>query len=209
MKNIREQLSGLLRIFYSPTSLFEAIREKPYWLLPFIIAAIIRTVRVYVVFSPNRTVVAALLTFLLEGVLPLAIQIVLCTAVFMGLVYAFGARVSVKKLPSVLCHTFFAYTLITVLLSCLVYLIAPSRDGIDVQNPVASNLGFLVSPRTSVPLNYLLSAIDLIVFYHIFLIALGLSIVATKFSFKKALLIVVGCYALYVAIAVGIKAVVA
>jgi hypothetical protein len=208
MKTIREQLSGLPRIFYSPTSLFEALRENPHWLLPFIVAAIIRTVRTYVVYSPNRTVVAALLTFLIEGVLPLAIQIGICTAIFIGLIYAFGGSVSIKKVLSVLCHTFFVYTLITVLLSCLVYLFSPNREHLDIQNPVASNLGFLVSPRQSVPLNFLLSAVDLIVFYHIFLIALGLSIVATKFSFKKALLIVVGCYVLYVAIAAGIKAVV-
>lgn len=209
MKTIQERLIGLLGLVFSPTIIFKAINESPHWVLPLVLAALIRTLRVYIVYSPNRTPVAALLTFLMEGVLPLAIQILACTGAFMGFIYALGGSTSFKKVFSVLSHTFFVYTLITVLLSCLIILLAPDRDQLDLQNPLITNLGFFVSPEKSLALNYLLSSVDLIAFYHIFLIALGLSAVAARISFRKALLMVSLCYALYVAVGVGIKAVVA
>ena len=205
----QQHLWRLPGVFFRPAATFEAVNLDPNWLLPLAAAALLRTARAYAVYQPSRNPLAVFLTYLLEGVLPVLLPVIICTGALLLCTYALKGRASFKGVFSLLSHTFFAYTTVSIVLGVTVLLLAPDAAQLDRQNPVVSHLGFLVSSRESLPLNHLLSSIDAFVFYHLFLIGLGLSRVARGLSFRRALLAAALPWGLYVAVTVGIKALVA
>jgi hypothetical protein len=108
-----------------------------------------------------------------------------------------GGHGTFKKVFSVSCHAFFFSYFVASALMVVVVLLTPDPSDIDVQNPVATNLGFLISRTESPALYSVLSSIDLISFYTIYLLGLGLSVVNRK-PLRSGIIPVVILWAIYV-----------
>ncbi len=131
------------------------------------------------------------------------ILVTLFTAVvFLLLLYLVGGDPTFKKVFSVTNHAFFVYTLITTVLTILVVKLAPDPATLDVRNLVQSNLGFLVNAKEAPVAAAMLSSVDVISFYNLFLLGLGLSVVGHR-PFKTTMGGVIGVWILYVLIKIG------
>jgi hypothetical protein len=113
-----------------------------------------------------------------------------------------GGQATFKKVFSVNSHVFFFSYVVASVLSVVVVLLSPDPAEIDIQNPVATNLGFLVARTESPALYSLLSSIDLVSFYTIYLLGLGLAVVNRK-PVRSMLLTVVVLWVVWVLIKTG------
>lgn len=118
--------------------------------------------------------------------------------IFLMILFLAGGESTFLRVFSVTGHTFFFYYLVYSGLSVVVILLTPDPTQTDLESPVRSNLGFLVSRRENPALYSAASSADLISFYHIYLLALGLSVVSQKTSFRTCLAAVVIPWLLYV-----------
>lgn len=133
---------------------------------------------------------------------PLFIVLAVSVVFWIGLTLA-GGEATFLKLLSVTAHTFFLYYLLFSVLAVLVFLLAETPAELDLQNPVLTNLGPLVDAGRQPIANRLLQAIDILVFYHIYLLGLGLSTTVQSVGRKAATLVVTASYAVYVGIGLG------
>jgi len=195
-------------IFFQPGATFQAIDKNPNWLLPFIITSLVSFARMLIFHNPSTVPFKLVLTFL-TAALPCFIPVLVCSGAFFTTFVLFGAETTFKKVFSLLMHTFFFMTAVNVGINLIVLFVVLDFDMVNQENQSLTNLGFLVSAEDNLALNYLLSSIDVIAFYHLYLIGLGLSIVSQKVSFKLSMGLVATLWALYVAAMVVIKTIVA
>lgn len=134
------------------------------------------------------------------------ILVLICAAIFLVSIYIMGGETTFSKIFSVSAHTFFFYNVIQSGLTLMVVLLVQDPETIDLQNPVYSNPGFAVDRKTSPALYVLASSVDIIAFYHMYLLALGFFTVSQKISWPASLGIVVVLWILYVASKTGLMA---
>ena len=127
--------------------------------------------------------------------------------VLMGALYLVGSETSFTKVFSVCAHIFFFYYLLYSTLSCIVFVFASDPGAIDLANPLYSNLGFAVSREESPALYHVASSLDLISFYQLYLLSLGLWTVSRKTSLRTIAATVVVLWILWVAARAGIAVV--
>lgn len=136
------------------------------------------------------------------------IVVVLATAGMLTLlIYLLGSELPFLRTLSVVAHTSFFYYTVMAAMTVAVFLLSPNPESINLNNPVSSNPGMLVDPRESPVLFRLLSSLDLIVFYDLYLMALGISTLAERISLKAGLAMAFLLYGLYVGIAAGFAAI--
>jgi hypothetical protein len=204
----RGALWRLQAVFFRPGSAFTDIDRKPTWAQPLLAAGLVCEAEMYVFYSPKHTPFGFLASFLLAAI-PVLLSVTVSAGCFWLALCIKGGETSFKKVFAVFAHSFFMYTVITKVLTAAVFFSSSDPSRIDPRNVVASNPGFLVSSKDHLALEFLLSSFDLVVFYHLFIITLGLSIVTRRISFKSAMWLTIAIYALYVGIEVAIKAAVA
>jgi hypothetical protein len=109
--------------------------------------------------------------------------------------FVFSAEAQYKTMLAVTAYSFMPGIVNAILATVIVFLKQPSD--IDVQNVVASNLGFLVDADAHKALHRLASSMDLFSFWQLALLGIGIA-AATRFSFKKGLTIALIPWALWV-----------
>jgi hypothetical protein len=130
------------------------------------------------------------------------IMMVALAGILMLMVYLAGSETSFLKMLGVTSHALFFMGLVGGVLMILVILLAPDPQDIDIQNPLYTNLGHLVDARESPILNRLLSSVDIITLYVIYLLGLGVSKVSSRMSVGKGVFLVAVPWLVYVGIAV-------
>jgi hypothetical protein len=123
------------------------------------------------------------------------------------MVYLAGTETSFKKLLGVTAYTYFLYYVVSTVLVTVVFLVATDPRTIDIQNPIASNLGHLVDAGQSPVLHRLASSFDLITFYVLYLLGLGTATVSGKMKVGTGIGLVGTLYGLYVLLAIGWRAI--
>lgn len=132
--------------------------------------------------------------------------VLVCASLFMLGLYLMAGEAKFAKVFSVNAHTFFFYYVVYSGLSLIVVLLAQEPESIDLQNPLYSNPGFVVSRKDSPALYSLMSSLDVITFYHMFLLGLGLSTVTERVSFRTALGVVCVFWFIFVLGKMGLAA---
>lgn len=208
------RLSG---IFFEPTRTFQEIDRRQNWLLPVLATIAAAAVNTLIVFKKIglesilrgqvtrslqaqelseeqldaliETLSSSLITqifFYLQPIVPL-VFVLLSALLFTGTLHLIGAETRFVKVLSVNAHTFFFYYFLYLTLTNIVILFTQDPRSIDLENPLRSNLGFALS-RTDSPVLYrFASSVDVLSFYHTYLLALGLSIVSRNISFPITL----------------------
>jgi hypothetical protein len=98
-------------------------------------------------------------------------------------------------------HIFFASTLVTSIFALGPLLITRDLEKFDIQNPIASNIGFFLSPESVGKFFYsLASSIDVISCWLIFLFATGFTAISENLKRKTALILVIAFWLVWVII---------
>jgi|WetSurMetagenome_2_1015567.scaffolds.fasta_scaffold137303_2 hypothetical protein len=227
---------NLFGVIFSPQPTFEAINRKPNWLLPMALITILSLLFMVVILhfmGMERMMRSGLGTNPTEQqiqqvdlqikafqerpglqaffYLPVAIGSLLLPLVVGGvlmLVFTLaGGSTTFKKALSVVSHSFFASTLVTTVFSAGLLMITTDYDKFDIQNPVASNLGFFLNPaEMSKFLYHIATSIDLLSFWLIFLMATGFTVVSENLKKKTAYTCLIVIWAVWVLGKAGIMA---
>jgi uncharacterized protein YneF (UPF0154 family) len=225
--------SRLAGIFFQPRQTFEDINRRPTWAVVLILTILISLVgtlafmnligfenimdqqirdnpRMQEMTEEQRAMMldSPFMRFsaYLGALVGVPVIALLTSVLLMLLFWVSGAEAPFAKFFSVVIHSFFAYSVVSMVLSVLIVLLAPDRAQLDVTNLVASNLGVLVARADSPVLHTVLSSLDVLTFYYLFLLSLGLSVVSRK-TVGSAAFLVVALWAFYVALKAGWAAV--
>ncbi len=220
-------------IFFEPSATFEDINRKPGFVVPLLVGILLALVTWQVIghlvnlqeilmvsmktnpqvadkVSPEQMQQqASFLVPFIQYVAPLLgvpIMIFLTSGVLMLMVWISGSETTFSKIASVVSYSMFLQGLIGGILMILVFALASDPLAIDLKNPVMTNIGRFVDASESPVLNRLLSSVDILVWYVIFLLGLGLSKIARPMTIARGVILVAVPYLLYVAASAGLAA---
>ncbi|HEY3128513.1 MAG TPA: hypothetical protein VGL91_03585 [Acidobacteriota bacterium] len=219
----------LAGIFYNPSAVVESINIRPAWVVVLILLSIFGMVVQFTVvhrigaeniilqgmkmnpMAGQRTD-AELQEMAAEsakgGAVMLYVSPLFVYWIFIpllaGLLYLlavmFGAEIPYKKFLSLLSHSYWMYGLATSVVLLAVVFLASDPATIDLQNAVQANLGVVFEKADHPVLHSLGASLDLFTFWHLAIIALGISILTRRrWSWGKSLLLPGVLWALYVA----------
>ena len=129
--------------------------------------------------------------------------VLVVSAVLLLMVYLMGGETSFRNLFCVTAHAYIPYTIAYSVLAVLIFYLAQDPSSLDLQNPLYTNLGPLVNPRTSPVLYRLASSLDLLNLWVIYLLGLGTAAATRRFSIAKGVTAVAVPYVVYVAFRMG------
>ncbi|UCF38074.1 MAG: YIP1 family protein [Acidobacteriota bacterium] len=219
-------------IFFEPSATFEDINLKPGFIVPLILSILVAFLAWFVIDSvidldeyliaqiekapqaerltaeqieQQAKISGTIVRWVGPAIGPL-IMLFLVSGVLMLLIYLSGSETTFMKLLGVASHTFFFQTVVGSILLAVVFSLTQDPQAIDVQNPYMTNLGHLFNPKESPVVYRFMSSMDLISFYVIYLLGLGVSKVSRKISVGKGVVLVFIPFLLYVLGATGIAA---
>jgi hypothetical protein len=127
------------------------------------------------------------------------VSMLVVSGALLGLMKMTSADSSFRHVFAAVSHSFWAYTLIGVTISYIIVFASGDRANIDPRNLVALNPAAFMDQGATSPFLYAIAAsLDLLSFYLIFLLSLGLSRVAKGLSFGRALILVLVPWAAWV-----------
>lgn len=202
-------------MFSSPSATLDSLRGRPQWFYPLLLAATCSVaVNFYVI---RRIGLIRLIGAALQGNAAIDPLAVLESALarkaeilfFQGLsafagtfltafvvakvlwliLTVIGQDVLFKKVLAVVAHVTMLTVVIRELMLALTATVMRNLENLDLRNPLATNLAFFLHSRSSIVFR-LLSSLDLITFTNIFLLALGLSKISNRLSFRTAFILV-------------------
>jgi|YelNatPaOPRAMG01_1025707.scaffolds.fasta_scaffold128673_2 hypothetical protein len=133
------------------------------------------------------------------GGIGMAFSILLISGVLLGLMHMSDAATSYKKVITVCSYSFFATALAGGVLTAIILASMPDYSGLDLGNLLKLNPTVFLDKSTAPKALYsLATSLDLMSFWTIFLMGLGLSKTVPKMKLSKGIMIVVIPWALYV-----------
>jgi hypothetical protein len=226
-------LSRITGIFFNPKATFADIAARPSWLVPVALLLVLSAISVAVLNqrmdwrsymsqqiekSPRGADLSdeqkekqieggakmAPIFAYVFGVPALGVVILLTAVVMFGAYNLLaGANVRFSVAMAIVSHAFLTSIVSTAIFLIVVFL--KPRGTIDLDNPVATNLGVLVSEDAPKWLMKLATSIDVFAFWIMILIAVGFAAAnPRKLKFGNAFAIVFGCWVIFVIIRVGL-----
>ena len=143
----------------------------------------------------------------IAAVAALPVITLIVSAVFLLIFRTFlGAAVTFGQVFAVCCYALVPYVLSSIMGFAILILKDP--DQFDLQNATPTNIGAFLDSTTTPKWEYSLAmSIDVFTLWVLVLIATGLSVASRKVSWATAMTCVVGSWALWVLIKVGLTAV--
>lgn len=130
--------------------------------------------------------------------------LLLIAGVLAGVLALAGSSASYDKILAVCSYSHFACALVAGIMATLILMLMSDYSGLDPGGLVRLNPTILMDKTTTArPLYSLASSFDLLTFWRIFLIALGLSKTAPRLRLQKALGLVAAPWAVYVLLKMG------
>jgi hypothetical protein len=225
-------LARLIGVFFSPKTTFEDIAQRPSWILPVVLMTVLGAGVAFVMnqkvdwrdvaskrieespraanLSPEQKeqqlAMSAKISPPIAYVFGIAwpiLQAVIVGGVLLlayNLIGGAGARFSTSL--GITAHAYFPWILYSLLFILILHLKAPGT--VDLDNPIATNLGSFLPESTPKAFMSLAKSIDIFTIWTLLLISIGFSAVNPKKLKGKALSIVISVWAVYVAIKVGL-----
>jgi len=202
-------------IFFQPKETFQEIAKKPTWLIAVILCVVISAGGLIWVMETigfmnimiqqaqaggqemTEEQIQMMSSPAMKGfsygmmVIGTPVVLLLIAGLLLALFLLVGSNASFSRVFSVVAHSWLAYTVVSMAITLLVVMLAADPAELDLQNLVASHLGALVSRTESPVLFALLSSIDMLSIYCIFLLSLGMSVVSRKSVGTSAALVIV------------------
>lgn len=132
------------------------------------------------------------------------VVVLIVSGLLAGLMAIADANPSFKKVLAVSSYSFFAYYLVTMLLSVVVLALMQDKSDADLSNLLMFNLGAALNKETTNKFVYsFASSMDLLTIGNLLLLSLGLSKLSPALSFGKALTMVAVLWLVWVLIKGG------
>jgi hypothetical protein len=225
-------MSALLEVFYQPGKLFASLPERKFaWVLPLIVSALMGVLGYYLFYryigaeniarqsmeayasrmtpeqmqqaisqaaTPGRMAIGYVSAFFGTMIAMLVISGALMSfAMISSKAPKFGSMLAMVTLA------YLPYYAIVMLMTWLTLALSPDPTSLDFRNILATNVGaFLNKNETSKGLYSLMTSIDILSFFQIFMLSLGLSkLTRSKLGFGLGC--VIGLWFVYVLIKMG------
>ncbi|MEW5978537.1 MAG: YIP1 family protein [Acidobacteriota bacterium] len=209
-------------IFLEPAAAFRQIAKHPTWFLPLLATLVL--VLVFNIILIDRMGIGNIIRASMQGdpradqlaelaeasslskvmlyVAPLVSTPLFLLAIAGLFLLAFslsGKDVTFKKSLAVVCHSFFAYSVVSTFLMLLTVFFAGDLSQLDLRNPIASNLGFFLDPSDIGKFLYnVASSIDVLSLWMVFLLITGFVAVSSNLRATTARAVVLSLWCAYV-----------
>ena len=201
---------SLAGIFLEPGTTFQKIRQRPVWLIPCLLYVLIslgasylivegigydNLVRQQIEQSPftsdmtreerdaaiERTTGSTAARYMaVIGLVLFPVVLLLIAGLLLLILMVLGHSPGFWQLFSVAIHSFLAYSVVAHALSLAVIYLAQDPAALDPQNLIQSHLGVLIDQTESPVLFTLAASFDLLTFYNLFLLSLGVSVICGR-----------------------------
>jgi len=224
-------LGRIIGVFFSPKVTFEGIAQRPSWILPVVLMMVLGAAVAFVMnqkvdwrdvaakrieespraanLSPEQKEQQVAMGAKISpgiawgiGICWPILQAVIVAAVMLlayNLIGGAGARFGASM--GIVAHAYFPWILYSLLFVLILYLKTPGT--VDLENPIATNVGAFLSESTPKALMSLGRSIDIFSVWTLFLISMGFAAVNPKKLKGKAFGIAVAVWAAYVVIKMG------
>ncbi len=225
------QFARLIGVFFSPKATFEDIALRPSWVIPVVIMMILGLGVAFVMNQKvdwrdvaNKRIEESPRAANLSAEQKQQ-QIEMSAKISPGIAYGFGvawpilqalivggilllaynviggANARFGTSLGITSHAFFPWILYSLLFILILYLKAPGT--VDLENPIATNVGAFLPESTPKALMALGKSIDIFSIWSLLLISIGFAAVNPKKLKGKALSIAIAVWAVYVALKMG------
>ena len=231
-----ESRGALWKIFFEPAQCFKGMNAKPAFILPILLCMLIAFASSFVIYSKidmaqvmrkqiesssaaaqlseeqiNEQVRMATkfskISALVAPLVVVPLSILLIAGLMLLGIYLTGSETTFSRVLAVSASSMFFYSLVGGILTVTVVMVATDPNAINLRNPVFTNPAGLVDPQESGVLYAFLSHLDVLVWYTIYLLGLGLSIVAAKCSVAKGMFLIGIWYVLYALVHTGLASI--
>jgi hypothetical protein len=221
----------LIGVFFSPKATFEDIAARPSWILPVALMAVLGIVVAFVMnqkvdwrdvaskrieespraanLTPEQKEQQIAMSAKISpgvawgiGICWPILQAVVVAAVMLlayNVIGGAGARFGTSM--GIVSHAYFPWILYSLLFIVILYLKAPGT--VDLENPIATNVGAFLPESTPKALMSLGKSVDLFSIWTLFLISLGFTAVNAKKLKGKAFTIALVVWAIFTAVKMG------
>jgi len=221
----------LIGVFFSPKATFQDIAARPSWLLPVIVMAVLGAGVAFVMnqkvdwrdvaskrieespraanLTPEQKEQQIAMGAKISpgvawgiGICWPILQALIVGGVFLlayNLIGGAGARFSTSM--GIVSHAYFPWIFYSLLFILILFLKAPGT--VDLENPIATNLGSFLPESTPKALMALGKSIDIFSIWTLLLISIGFTAVNPKKLSGKALSIALSVWAIYTAVKMG------
>jgi len=221
----------LIGVFFSPKETFQGIAAQPSWLVPVVLMTVLGILTAVVMNqkvdwrdvaskkieeSPraaNLTAeqkerqvemsakVSPYFTYVFGTIGPILAVLIVAGILLAAYNVMGGAGAKFDQAMGIVAHAMIVGLIATVFLILILFLKPPGT--IDLENPVATNIGAFLPESTSKALLALARSIDIFTIWTMLLIAMGFAAVNPKKLAGKSLSIVLSVWAVYVACKMG------
>lgn len=222
----------LFGVFFSPKTTFEDIAKRPSWVLPVALMAVLGLAVAFVMNqkvdwrdvaskrieeSPRAANLSAEqkqqqiemsakisppIAYFFGVAWPVLQALIVAGIMLLAFNLLGGADARFGSAMGIISHAYFPWILYSLLFILILFLKAPGT--VDLDNPIATNIGAFLPESTPKALASIAKSLDIFSFWTILLIAIGFTAVNPKKLGGKALSIVVSVWAVYVAIKGGL-----
>ena len=225
-------LGRLIGVFFSPKATFEDIARRPSWLVPVLLMTVLGIVTAFVMNqkvdwrdvaskkieeSPRTANMSAeqkeqqlamsakvspYVAYFFGTLGPIIAVVVVAVVMLLAYNLIGGAGAKFGAAMGIVSHAMVVGLLGTLFLILILYLKPPGT--IDLENPVATNMGAFLPESTPKALMALAKSIDIFTLWTLLLISIGFTVVNPKKLSGKALSIAIAVWAVYVACKMGL-----
>jgi hypothetical protein len=221
-----ETRGAFWKIFFEPAKCFEGLNAKPAFIFPMLLCVLIAFGSSFVIYSKvdmaqamrkqieSSSAAAQLseeqiteqvrmatkfgkISALVAPLVVVPLSILLIAGLMLLGIYLIGSETTFSRVLAVAASSMFFYSVVGGILTITVFMAASDPNAINLRNPVFTNPAGLLDPEENRVLYAFLTHLDILVWYTIYLLGLGLSIVATKCSVAKGIVLIGIWYVLY------------
>ena len=222
----------IIGTFFSPKATFESIAKQPSWILPVVLAMVVGAVVAFALnqkvdwrevaskrieASPRaaqmtpeqkeqQLAMSAKISPAAAWGIGLCWPVLQAVIVGAAMLFAFnligGAGTKFANAMGIVAHAYVPWLLYSLLFVVILYLKEPGT--VDLENPVATNVGAFLPESTPVALMSLGKSIDIFSIWTLFLTSMGFTAVNSKKLKGSALGIAIAVWAVYVLVKVGL-----
>lgn len=224
---------ALMQVLFNPSAAFTGLRGRKWaWILPTVLMIAISVFSVFLLLQrfsaiaivedqmaqsgqempPQGLGQAAGIVTAMMYISPLfftVLSVLVVALVLFGIVKGFSSgETSYPMMLAATAYAMFAYGVIGTVLFLTMFYTAPDLKSFQLQNPIPLNAGYFVTPADVGKAGVaLLSGINLVNFYLIYLLALGAAKLSDRVSMGKVLWPLAGIYAVYILGKAGMAAI--
>ncbi len=221
----------IIGVFFSPKSTFEDIAQRPSWILPVILMTVLgglvafvmnqkvdwRDVATKRIEESSRSAnlsaeqksqqiemsakISPAIAYVFGMAWPILQALIVGSVLLLAYNVLAGGDTKFGAAMGITAHAYFPWILYSMLFILILYLKAPGT--VDLENPIATNVGAFLPESTPKALMSLGKSIDVFTVWTLLLISIGFTATNPKKLRGKGLTIVIAVWAVYVAVKMG------